>query len=474
MTKRSFRPTPWIVAALVVAALLVGLRTLLDSSAARPTDPGDPRPIGTIDDLARFSERGDTNVLFILIDTLRAHRLHVYGYERETSPTMDYLAASGVVFARHLSQSSWTKCSMASMWTGFFPSRTRVLRFDHVVPSEATMPAEIFRDAGFRTAGIWRNGWIAANFGFDQGFEVYERPIPRPPPPSLRRSSPNLTLQGSDDDIVDAAIEFLRVHGRERWFLYLHMMDVHQYLYDEQSALFGTSISDLYDNSIRHEDAIVARLMWHLAETGHLDDTLIVLSSDHGEAFGERGFEGHAKQVYGETTEVPFILNFPFLLEPGVAVPGRTRNVDVWPTVLDLVGLPPLPPGDGRSLVPDILAAAEGKPMPGETAYAQLDGSWGKPKKTPEPLVAVADGPLRFVSVTEPTGQVREQLFDRQEDPHELRNLFAERPEDVERMRGLVKSYLEAPPADWGDALPTVELDEMQLNQLRALGYAVP
>jgi hypothetical protein len=89
-------------------------------------------------------------------------------------------------------------------------------------------------------------------------------------------------------------------------------------------------------------------------------------------------------------------------------------------------------------------------------------------------LVAVADGPLRFVSVTEPTGQVREQLFDRQEDPHELRNLFAERPEDVERMRGLVKSYLEAPPADWGDALPTVELDEMQLNQLRALGYAVP
>ncbi len=472
MSSRLPRPTRPIAAALVAAALVA----TACGDKSQPQDTGDPRPIGTIDDVARFSQRKDTNVLFILVDTLRAHRIHVYGYERETSPTIDYLAASGVRFARQLSQSSWTKCSMASMWTGFYPVRTGVLRFDHVVPDEATLPAEIFQAAGFRTAGIWRNGWIAPNFGFGQGFELYERPLPRPLPPSMRRSSPNLTLQGSDDDVVDAAIEFLRVHGRERWFLYLHMMDVHQYLYDESSALFGTAIADLYDNAVRHEDGIVARLMWHLAKTGLLDKTLIVFLADHGEAFGERGFEGHAKQVYRETTEVPFILNFPFLLDPGVVVPGRTRNVDVWPTVLDLLGLPPLPKGDGRSLVPDILAAAHHQPASQEPVlgFAQIDGAWGQPRHKPAPLVAVVDGNERFVSVTEPTGQVREQLFDRSGDPGELHDLMEERPQDAERMRGLVQQYLASPPAPWGSAPPTVELDEMQLNQLRALGYAVP
>ncbi|MGH7337529.1 MAG: sulfatase-like hydrolase/transferase, partial [Myxococcota bacterium] len=114
-------------------------------------------------------------MLFVLIDTLRADRLRTYGYPRPTSPIFDVLAAAGVRFAHHTAQSSWTKCSMASLWTALHPARTGVTRFEHVLSPEARLPAEIFREAGFHTAGIWRNGWVEGYFGFDQGFEVYTR-----------------------------------------------------------------------------------------------------------------------------------------------------------------------------------------------------------------------------------------------------------------------------------------------------------
>ena len=211
---------------------------------------------------------------------------------------IDLLASSGVRFARHLSQSSWTKCSMASLWTSLYPQRTGVLRFDHVLSSEAKLPAEILREAGFRTVGLFRNGWVAPNFGFEQGFEVYHQPAQLPLAPNERRQNPSLQDLASDASAIEAFRSFLSVSAHERWFVYLHLMDVHQYTYDEQSAMFGTAISDIYDNSIRREDgAGRCDRSDHLAEAGVLDETLIVLAADHGEAFGERGVEGHARNV---------------------------------------------------------------------------------------------------------------------------------------------------------------------------------
>jgi arylsulfatase A-like enzyme len=437
---------------------------------------GDLREVGTPHHIRALRLRSDTNVLFVLIDTLRAHRLGCYGYDRDTSPVIDYMASTGVRFARHLAQSSWTKCSMASLWTGLNPARSGVLRSGHALPAEAKLPAEILREAGFRTAGIWRNGWVAPNFGFAQGFEVYERPTARPPPMRVRRENPHLTLDGTDLDVVDTAMEFLRVHGRERWFLYLHLMDVHQYVYGEASALFGSAYSDVYDNSIHHTDDIVGRMLNHLAENGLLEKTLVVINGDHGEAFSERGYEGHARQVYRESTEVPFVLGFPFRLEPGLVVETRTRNVDVWPTVLDLLGLPPLPDPDGRSLVPEIIATARGEPASGGEApgFAHLDRTWGQQRTRPEPAVAVTHEGFRFVYRRDATGSAQEELFDSRSDPLEQHDVLADHPEVAARMRGLAEAYLEGGPAPWGVETPTVELDEMELNQLRALGYAVP
>ena len=471
MSKRILsRRWPWLTAAALIAVAYLSTFTRIG------VEGGDPRPVGSADDIAALSQRSDLNLLFVLVDTLRADRLGSYGYERDTSPALDELASRGVRFGRHLSQSSWTKCSMASLWTGLYPTRTGVTRFNHVLSDEARLPAEILSEAGLRAAGLYRNGWVAPYFGFAQGFEVYDRPTSRPPPATVRRENPTVIDGGTDRDSLDGAIEFLRIYGRERWFLYLHLMDVHEYVYDEDTALFGASHSDVYDNAIRRVDSILNRLLGHLEQEGYFENTLIVIASDHGEAFGERGLEGHARYVYRETTEVPLILSFPFRLEPGAVIDVRTANVDLWPTLLDLLGLPPLEEADGRSRVPEILAAARGEPVPddGAPAFAQLDQTWGQRTRPPAPTVAVTQGSQRLVTTALAKGRTREELYDRTGDEPEKRNLLEERPEVAERLRGLVRDYLESPPPPWGGPAPSLEMDEMQLNQLRALGYAIP
>ena len=430
-----------------------------------------PRPLGAPQDIAALRERDDLNLLFILIDTLRADRLSAYGYERNTSPTLDALAADGIRFAENLSQSSWTKCSMASMWTSLYPVRTGVTRSQQALPEAARMPAEVLREAGFRTYAIWRNGWIAPSFGFSQGFDVYHSPRARPIPATVRREKPTVGVTGTDQDIARSALEFLRTHGDERWFLYLHLMDVHQYVYDRETALFGTTYSDIYDNSIRWVDRVVSAVSAEIDARQLREKTVIVVAADHGEAFGEHGREGHARDVYGEVTTTPWILSLPFRLEPGIVVEAPTENVDLWPTLLDLLGLPPLEDVDGRSQVPAILAAARGEaPVDGDGArFAHIDQTWGRGnRQPPRPMVSVTEGPYRLLRRS-PEGE--SELYDRSSDPREQRDVGDREPEVRERLAALAAEYLERPPAPWSGA--EVELDESQLEELRALGYVV-
>ena len=149
-------------------------------------------PEGNAEDIEALSTRDDVNVLFILVDTLRADRMSAYGYERATSPTLANLSRMGVRFDRHLSQSSWTKASMASLWTSHIPPRTGVVEYDDVIPDEAPMPAEILAANGFRTIGLFRNGWVEPRFGFAQGFEVYTKPAGTLVDPAVVQKNPTL------------------------------------------------------------------------------------------------------------------------------------------------------------------------------------------------------------------------------------------------------------------------------------------
>jgi arylsulfatase A-like enzyme len=452
-----------VLAALLLAGLVVALQV-------RVRFPS--RPVGSIEALSEPRQR-PLNVVFILVDTLRADHVGSYGYERNTTPLLDAYTASGVRFENVEAQSSWTKCSMASLWMAVSPPRTGVTRFDHALPAGATLPAELFRKAGYTTAGIWRNGWIAPSFGFNRGFDLYIRPTGSRggEPRALERQRPGAQqLKGNDLEVSEAAIEFLRTRGDEPVMLYLHYMDLHQYAYDEIAADqgFGASLIDSYDAALHWTDRNIAWLLHELEEQGLMDNTLVVIASDHGEAFREHGIEGHARNLYREVTRVPLIFLLPFRLSEPLVVEPMVRNVDIWPTILDIAGLPSMEGRDGQSLVPLMQGAARGERPTTPRSWAYLDQHWANMEIEESPLVSISEPRGRMEwNTTDPRRTLR--VFDHQSDPAEQRNLARSPPEWSADLRRELEENL-ARPLPWGEG-PKVEVDEMYKAQLKALGY---
>jgi arylsulfatase A-like enzyme len=312
------------------------------------------------------------------------------------------------------------------------------LRARHALPESASLPAERFRVAGYRTAGIYRNGWVADNFGFAQGFEIYMVPNP---PGSVRRNAvvDPAAIAGSDGDVIRAATGFLESHARDRWFLYLHLLD-------------------------------------ELDSLGLRERTIVVLASDHGEAFGEHGKDGHAFDVYGEVTDVPFVVSLPFRLEPGVVVTDTSENVDVWPTILDLMGMSPLEGADGVSRLPEIEAGVRGaSPVDADddpgAAIAHLELTWAHlDAEEDSPMVSVTKEQWRLLYRGEDAPL---ELYDKEADPLELRNVASAHADVAEDLSKAAEGYLQRNDSPWASSAPIVEIDEMELNQLRALGYGV-
>lgn len=468
---RGILDSAWPYFALAGLLLIAALATQFEIRV--PT-----RSKAPITELTRLEERDDLNVVFVLIDTLRADRLGIYGYERPTSRIIDDAAAHGIVFDNVYSQSTWTKTSMASLWTATHPIRNGILRYDHVIPDAAVLPAELFREAGYRTGGVWRNGWVEPNFGFAQGFDVYVKPVPGAERMKLHRQNPSPSpLLGTDEDLTVSAIDFIQQNRRDRFLLYLHYMDVHQYVYDDAASIFGTSYSDAYDQAIHWTDRLIGRLFEGMREADVLKRSVIVIASDHGEAFREHNVEGHARDLYREASQVPLIIIPPFILEEGVRVPQPVSNVDVWPTILDIVGLPPLEGADGRSLVPLILAAAGEEVDTNGVArpvYSQLQRGWGRPTPAAASLIAVGHDGKRLITEID-DGEKKSEFYDHETDPAEQQDLLAEGDEEIAaRHLELVDEYAKLEgTAPWGEEPTSVELDEMRLNHLRALGYVI-
>lgn len=450
-----------------VALILLGLYQTID--IRRPD-----RPVGHIGQIAGLRDRDDVNVVVVLVDTLRADRLSAYGYDRKTSPVMDGLAETGIRFSNTLAQSTWTKTSMASMLTATYPVKNRITRFNHVIPEGATLMSEIFHDAGFQTVGIWRNGWVKDNFGFNQGWDAYIKP--RGTRPDFNKNPSSVKLGGTDQDILNAAVQFVRSAGDKRFLLYLHLMDVHQYVYDD-SVDFGRTYSDIYDQAIHWVDGNVGTLVAVLQQRGLMKKTILAVVADHGEAFLEHGTEGHAVNLYTEVTQVPFILALPFRLEKPLVIDTPVENVDIVPTLLDLVGLPPLPEADGTSLVPLIEAAGRGEApatLKGhEERVSFLDRNWGRPYLDPLPYLMVERGGFRLHIHEGEEGQPGSaKLFDIRKDRGETTDVAGVDPEQAKELRSDAGKLLSTPEPSWGGP-GWVEVDDMEAAQLRALGYAV-
>jgi arylsulfatase A-like enzyme len=454
---------------LVIVAVVLVLAALSTQIRVQPA----ARSGGDLDDFLALRDRNDVNVVFVLVDTLRADHLHSYGYERKTSPFLDEVASNGIRFAHVRSQSSWTKTSMASMLTATFPVRNGVLTGSHALPQDLAIAPEIFQKAGFRTGGIYRNGWVAPNFGFGRGYELYLRPMNGQREDKVDRNAPGgRPLQGTDFDVTEAAVEFFKVHAHDRFFLYLHLMDVHQYLYEEESALFGTQYVDAYDNAIHWTDRNLSALYKGLYDLGLLEKTMIVIAADHGEGFREHGFEGHGRTLYAEVTETPWIISPPFNLEGGVTVEERVRNVDIFPTILDILGLPALPEAQGESVLPLIEAAARNDgaaKAPERIDEAYLNMFWGRMDLPVRPTAAYARDGFRVIHDV-CTG--RSELYDLAKDPKELVDLAKDQPEKTADLTRALKDALAADAA--GQSKPVdVAIDAMRMEQLKALGYVL-
>jgi len=394
------------------------------------------------------------NVVLVTLDTTRRDRLGCYGYSRPTSPHVDALAERSVVFERAVAASSWTLPSHASIFTGMFPSSHGAdydpegpLRLTEAIegPEEwaeyraaglsptATTLALLLSEQGYQTGAVVGGPWMKRIFGLDRGFETYDE-------------------EGIGDvngrlasEVTTAGLEFLET-TESPFFLFLNYFDPHGPY--EAPAPFGGSFgqepSDRYDEEILYMDHHIGRLLGEMKK-GLFEDSLILVTADHGELLGEHGEMGHGASLFEEEIRVPFLVKYP-----GDEVePGRSgepvHHVDVLPLVLERLGLSP----SRRSRHPLL---AEVNPL----EFMSPDGSWR--------ALYLGRHKLLWNSLG------NHALYDLEEDPGERNDLSREDPDRVKlAIDVLDRVFASLPPP--GEPGPPATLDEETLKALRSLGY---
>jgi len=294
-----------------------------------------------------------------MIDTLRSDHLPSYGYHRETAPFLARLAEEGIQLQGY-AVSSWTRPSVATLLTGLYPQRHRAVdRTDTLPDSAAYLPA-LLAEQGFDTLGVVTNGNVSSQLGFDRGHREYAE-------------FPGAKARRVSREALERAREL-----EPPYYLYLHYLDPHdpyapdapwggspedledapqpgQFLRGELPATDDNvgRMRDLYDALIARADEGVAQLIRGLDELGLLEDTLVVVTADHGEEFGEHGRFAHGHSLFEELVQVPLIFWSPSGLEPYQSN-AAFHQVDFLPTALEALGLEPPGDLDGRSLWPEV------------------------------------------------------------------------------------------------------------------------
>lgn len=407
-------------------------------------------------------------VVLITIDTLRAGRLGVYGYQRRpTSPNLDAFAGAAVVFDRATAPAPWTVPSLGALHTGRYPAEVgSYTNADGIHPDFTTL-AELFQAHGFATASFNTHALlVGARGGFRQGFDtVYPQHIA--PIVEGEHKMPFALTE-------PALMEWLTAHAHEPFFVWIHDMDPH--LPPTSGNPYLTTPGwERYDAEVHWMDEAMGRIFAKLHALGLGDDLLIVFTADHGEAFGdEHGLIGHQDVMYDEVLRVPLLVQFP-----GMGVPRRIAEpvelIDMYATIAELAGLP-VPKGTrSESLVP-LLAdtrAQRDKQYAFHARYFFEDGrhwlavrdrEWKLLARTPNLDPAAQRGAPRWDLASPATYY---ELYRIADDPGEEHDLYDQHPEQVARLQQVL--------ADWGDSVaqgPTrPELDDATFEALRALGY---
>lgn len=423
------------------------------------------------------------NLLFISFDTTRADHLSAYGYEHRTSPTVEKLAESGVLFQRAFTAVPSTLAAHTTMFTGLLPPTHGVRCNGRFRVSDAhTTLAETLSANGFSTAAVLAALPLDPRFGLGQGFGTYDarfgktRSGIKPSPGRMDKPGTWLHLDYDDfergaDEVVDLALEWLedpQNTENKRWFLFTHFFDAH-WPY-EPTAAWAERFDLPYDAEIAFEDEQLDRLLTKVrAMPGR---TLIIFTSDHGEGLGDHKELLHNRFLYNSTLHVPLIISLEETTLAGHRVAENVGHMDLMPTILDLLRIDDHPEVlSGRNLLP----ALQGKPLEAAPLYAEtlvhkLENDRGIAVR------ALIEGDLKYIH-TEITHEnfhtlpVRE-LYNMAEDPAELNNLTG--PNEVATTRKRLRQALAAKRRELeGTAfeMETIDLDDKTTSQLKALGY---
>ena len=414
------------------------------------------------------------NIVLVSFDTTRARDLGCYGYKRDTTPFLTRFARHAVLFKNAISPASWTVPAHMSIFTGLYPS-------DHGVVNKLTLQGKLMtlRDSiptlpealkarGMILGGFTGDAGVSGHFGFSRGFDTY---------------LDNLTFGGFNHS-MPAALAWLKKHGNQRFFMFLHGYDDHgQYIppggykriwcrnyhgnktgskkeqakYREEalsnefkpggphvpylspsefSQADATFYRALYDEKIRDADARFAGFMAQMKADGLYNNTIFIILADHGDEFLEHGSIDHGDTLYQELIHVPLIIKVPGLA-PRV-VTARVNTMDALYTALDFDGVKPLQPCDAITLRP----LMEGQPVPARPVFSETDYRLFVHKR------CVIDGDYKFILSLDTH---REELYNLRSDPMERTNLVHAQPAVAARLRKELHAWIASMPVNYPD-----------------------
>jgi len=391
-----------------------------------------------------------SNVIIVSLDTTRADHLACYGNEDIKTPVMDALARTGVMFTQARAAAPTTVPSHTSIMTGLYPVNhgARVNGLYRLADEKTTL-AEAFSAAGYATAAAVSAFVLDAQFGLDQGFDLYQDDLTDESAPLRYR----YRERPAEKTIAAATAWLDGVPTQDPYFLWIHLFDPHAD-YTPPPPFDQEYADNPYNGEIAYVDHCLQKLVDTVAQRGQTDSTLIVIVADHGDGLDQHGELSHGALLYDDTIHIPLIMNCGRHLNQNHYVDSYVSQVDIAPTVLSLVGLPVLPT-DGRDLTqpppPDRLIYSE-------TLHARVIFGWA-------PVYAAIQGGLKYMHSPSP------ELYDLTADPGETKNLLAQRPNDVAALLSRLRAFFGAEIDTDVVAESNIDLSIADQRRLEALGY---
>ncbi|MDQ2774046.1 MAG: sulfatase-like hydrolase/transferase [Acidobacteriota bacterium] len=461
------------------------------------------------------AKKSRPNVLIYTIDTLRADHSSVYGYARNTTPFLKKLGASGIVFEDCQAQATWTKPSIASLMTSLYSFTHGIIANSDTIPAGSATLAGQVRNSGYVTASIVSTPFVGRDTGLDRGFDyMLEYPVVQ------RRKNPRTDRATDSAALNKVVFPWLDRHHDESFFLYAHATDPHA-PYDppppfdsafakpsENSAFehdysgfrtnqehgggavinremckkagldpdrFIHQAEDRYDGEILHNDHSFELLIEKLRQLGVLDNTIVIVLSDHGEEFWDHGWTAHGQSVYQELSHTLLLMWNPTLFPKPRRVSEPVQLIDVMPTVLDLLSLKTPSVAEGQSLVP--LARGRAFKRRGLVVCSRLalPGAQGPVPENSTDSFGLIDSHWKFIyrKNAAKAGIKKVQLYDRTTDRAEKHDVADQHPDEVEKDIATLVEWIDAQNklrAIVGHT-GTSQLDERTLERLRSLGY---